>query len=144
MKTHYKEKLENWLAPLKANRWEDKDPNGIAILSDWEIAQVERLIDYLDIVKTPHQQTAETPKLYNDFKQFFNQYDIRRGKNFRETFSQDFVDFYDSIVTQEVIPTVQMVVEQDLPAPIRKDEIESGVELDEFKKGGGYISEEIK
>ena len=87
MKTHYKEKLENWLAPLKANRWEDKDPNGIAILSDWEIAQVERLIDYLDNVKTPHQQTAETPKLYNDFKQFFNQYDIRRGKNFRETFS---------------------------------------------------------
>ena len=144
MKTHYKEKLENWLAPLKANRWEDKDPNGIAILSDWEIAQVERLIDYLDIVKTPHQQTAETPKLYNDFKQFFNQYDIRRGKNFRETFSQDFVDVYDSIVTQEVIPTVQMVVEQDLPAPIRKDEIESGVELDEFKKGGGYISEELK
>ena len=44
----------------------------------------------------------------------------------------------------EVILTVQQIVEQDLPAPIRKDEIESGVELDEFKKGGGYISEELK
>ena len=144
IKTYYKEKLEKWLEPLKANRWEDKDPNGIAILSDWEIAQVERLIDYLDIVKTPHQQTAETDKLYNDFKQFYTQYDVRRGKNFRETFPQRFVDFFDSIKTMEVIPTVQQIVEQDLPAPIRKDEIESGVELDEFKKGGGYISEEIK
>lgn len=144
IKTYYKEKLEKWLEPLKANRWEDKDPNGIAILSDWEIAQVERLIDYLDIVKTPHQQTAETDKLYNDFKQFYTQYDVRRGKNFRETFPQRFVDFFDSIKTMEVIPTVQQIVEQDLPAPIRKDEIESGVELDEFKKGGGYISEELK
>ena len=144
IKTYYKEKLEKWLEPLKANRWEDKDPNGIAILSDWEIAQVERLIDYLDIVKTPHQQTAETDKLYNDFKQFYTQYDVRRGKNFRETFPQRFVEFFDSIKTMEVIPTVQQIVEQDLPAPIRKDEIESGVELDEFKKGGGYISEELK
>jgi hypothetical protein len=98
----------------------------------------------LDIVKTPHQQTAETPKLYNDFKQFYHQYDIRRGKNFKETFPQDFIDFFDSIKTMEVIPTVTQVEENTLPPPISKHEIESPVELDEFKKGGGYISEELK
>jgi len=144
MKTHYKEKLEAWLQPVLEKRWTDLDPNGKALVNDWEISQVERLIDYLDIVKTPHQQTAETEKLYNDFKQFYHQYDIRRGKNFRETFPQDFVDFFDSIKTYDLIPTVQQVEANDLPPPVSKDKIESPVELDEFKKGGGYISEELK
>ena len=144
MKTHYKEKLQAWLEPVVKNRWKDRDPYNKPLVNDWEISQVERLIDYLDIVKTPHQQTAETPKLYNDFKQFYHQYDIRRGKNFKETFPQDFVDFFDSIKTMEVIPTVTQVEENILPPPVSKHEIESPVELDEFKKGGGYISEELK
>jgi len=45
-----------------------------------------RLIDYLDIVKTPHSDTFEMPKLHNDFRQFFSQYDVRRNKNFEKTF----------------------------------------------------------
>jgi hypothetical protein len=62
-----------------------------------EVDQINRLIDYLDIIKTPHRNTAEQPKLYNDFRSFYEQYDQRRGKNFRTTFPQDFVDFIDSI-----------------------------------------------
>lgn len=68
-------------------------------LNEWEVAQVRRLVDYLDTVKTPHQNTAETPKLYNDFKEFYRQYDVRRGKSFRDTFPKEMVDFYDNIET---------------------------------------------
>ena len=143
MKTYYKEKLEAWLEPVVKNRWADKDLNGKALVNDWEISQVERLIDYLDIVKTPHQQTAETSKLYNDFKQFYYQYDIRRGKSFRDTFPQDFVDFYDSIDTSLIIPTVTQVLDNSDELEVL-DRYQSGAELDEFKKGGGYISEELK
>jgi organic radical activating enzyme len=102
MKKFYKEKLQNWLADkvgedkkVDLGHWKG------TILTESEVDQVNRLIDYLDVVKTPHRNTAEQPKLYNDFRSFFEQYDRRRGKNFRETFPRDFVDFIDSI---EMLP----------------------------------------
>jgi len=50
-------------------------------LHEHEINQLQRLIDYLDVVKTPHSESFEMPKLHNDFKQFYTQYDQRRGKD---------------------------------------------------------------
>ena len=47
---------------------------------------LQRLIDYLDVVKTPHSDAFEQTKLLNDFKQFYKQYDQRRNKNFKLTF----------------------------------------------------------
>jgi hypothetical protein len=44
------------------------------------------LIDYLDVVKTPHADAAELTVLQKDFKNFYTQYDQRRNKNFAETF----------------------------------------------------------
>jgi hypothetical protein len=44
------------------------------------------VIDYLDVVKTPHSEAFDMPKLLNDFKQFYTQYDQRRGKDFAATF----------------------------------------------------------
>ena len=55
-----------------------------------------RLIDYLNVVKTPHSEAFERPKLLNDFKQFHTQYDQRRNKNFMQTFPL-LQDWYDSI-----------------------------------------------
>ena len=55
-------------------------------LHEHEINHLQRLIDYLDIVKTPHSDAFDMPRLHNDFKQFYTQYDQRRGKNFTETF----------------------------------------------------------
>jgi organic radical activating enzyme len=95
IKHFYKVKLENWWNNVKSKDLKDK--NGAAVINDWEAAHIERLIDYLDVVKTPHSNTAETPKLYNDFRRFYEQYDQRRGKNFRATFPKIFVDFIDSI-----------------------------------------------
>ena len=58
--------------------------------------QLQRLIDYLDVVKTPHMGAAEQSVLQQDFKQFYQQYDQRRGKNFIETFPA-LADWYNSI-----------------------------------------------
>jgi hypothetical protein len=44
------------------------------------------LIDYLDVVKTPHAGAAEQDKLQKDFKTFYSQYDRRSGKDFEKTF----------------------------------------------------------
>ena len=56
------------------------------LLQEHELNHLRRLIDYLDVVKTPHSESFELPKLHNDFGQFFTQYDQRRGKNFATTF----------------------------------------------------------
>jgi hypothetical protein len=56
------------------------------LLHQMEINQVQRLIDYLDVVKTPHSDTFDLASLHNDFKKFHEQYDQRRGKDFCKTF----------------------------------------------------------
>jgi len=56
------------------------------LMHEHELNQLLRLIDYLNTVKTPHSEAFELPKLLNDFKQFYTQYDTRRNKNFAETF----------------------------------------------------------
>jgi organic radical activating enzyme len=66
------------------------------LLHEHEINHTQRLIDYLDVVKTPHSEAFELPKLLNDFKQFHTQYDERRNKNFTTTFPL-LSDWYDSI-----------------------------------------------
>jgi hypothetical protein len=59
---------------------------GQEYMHEHEINHLNRLINYLDLVKTPHSDSFEMPKLHNDFKQFFTQYDQRRGKDFAKTF----------------------------------------------------------
>jgi len=78
IRIQYKDKLRSWL-----------DANGSDLtLHEYEVRHVERLIDYLDIVKTPHAGADEIATLQHDFKQFYRQYDLRRGKKFRETFPE--------------------------------------------------------
>jgi organic radical activating enzyme len=66
------------------------------VMHEHELNHLQRLIDYLDVVKTPHSEAFEMPKLHNDFRQFFAQYDTRRNKNFVKTFPL-LADWYDSI-----------------------------------------------
>jgi hypothetical protein len=65
--------------------WEESASNR-SICQEFELNHVRRLIDYLKIVKTPHSDTFDMPRLHNDFRQFFDQYDVRRNKNFSDTF----------------------------------------------------------
>jgi len=86
IRTQYKLKLQAW---LDANH---NDP----LMHEYERNQLQRLIDYLDVVKTPHVGAAEQSVLQQDFKQFFSQYDQRRNKNFTETFPA-LADWYNTL-----------------------------------------------
>ena len=66
------------------------------LMHEHELNHLRRLVDYLDVVKTPHSEAFDLPKLRNDFKQFYTQYDQRRGKNFTATFPL-LAEWYDSI-----------------------------------------------
>jgi hypothetical protein len=76
IRTEYGNKLQDWL-----NKHRDNE-----LLHQMEINQLQRLIDYLDVVKTPHDGTFDMPSLHNDFYLFYKQYDERRGKDFCKTF----------------------------------------------------------
>ena len=90
IKTHYKENLSQWLSLHADSKY----------MHEHEINHMLRLIDYLDIVKTPHSDTFEMPTLHNDFYQFFSQYDTRRNKDFRNTFP-NLKEWYDSLQIQQ-------------------------------------------
>lgn len=76
LKQRYKNDLAQWMVEHK----------GHSYLHEHEINHTQRLIDYLDVVKTPHSETFELPKLLVDFRKFYEQYDVRRGKSFTDTF----------------------------------------------------------
>jgi organic radical activating enzyme len=86
IRTGYRLQLEAWLFHNRDN----------PCLHEHEVNHVQRLIDYLDVVKTPHSEAFEMPKLLNDFKQFYTQYDQRRDKVFAKAFP-NLTEWYDSI-----------------------------------------------
>lgn len=90
----YHDEISAWLDSVRSKG--ERDMNGVELLQAWEQDQISRLIEYLDVVKTPHRNTAEQHLLHHDFKVFYEQYDARRGFNFRETFPR-LTDWYDSI-----------------------------------------------
>ena len=65
-------------------------------LHEFEVNQVERLFNYLREVISPHSGAMDTIILQRDFKNFYEQYDQRRGKDFRATFPQ-LVEWYDTL-----------------------------------------------
>ena len=68
-----------------------------------EGAQIERLIDYIEVVNRGHNTTEMDMEMqFHDFKSFYTQYDIRRNKNFQETFPE-IADWYDSLVVDQSI-----------------------------------------
>lgn len=69
---------------------------GSSYLHEHEWNHLQRLVDYLDVVKTPHAGAAEQSMLQQDFKKFYQQYDQRRNKDFESTFSK-LKDWYSAI-----------------------------------------------
>ena len=76
IRTQYRTRLSNFYQAHKDT----------GVLHGFEIDQLKRLIDYLDVVITPHSGAMEQSILQRDFKQFYAQYDTRRSKNFTEAF----------------------------------------------------------
>ena len=90
LRTVFRQRLMTWL-----DAWWDSE-----FLHEHELNHVQRLIDYLDIVKTPHLEAFDRPQLLNDFKQFYTQYDQRRGKVFSLAFPA-LNSWYESIQIQQ-------------------------------------------
>jgi organic radical activating enzyme len=76
LRTQFKNNLQAWM-----NTHHDHP-----LLHEYEINHLQRLIDYLDVVKTPHSDSFDISSLLNDFKKFYTQYDQRRDKDFVTTF----------------------------------------------------------
>ena len=68
----------------------------VDVLHEFEINQIGRLVSYLKEVTSPHSGAMDTIILQRDFKNFYEQYDQRRGKDFRATFPQ-LAEWYDTL-----------------------------------------------
>ena len=78
LRTQYRSTLVEFLVRHK----------GHSYLHEHEINHVLRLVDYLDVVKTPHEGAADVAVLRKDFRSFYTQYDQRRGLSFESTFPE--------------------------------------------------------
>jgi pyruvate-formate lyase-activating enzyme len=65
-------------------------------LHEFEVNQIGRLVSYLREVISPHSGAMTNSILQRDFKNFYEQYDQRRGKDFRATFPQ-LAEWYDTL-----------------------------------------------
>lgn len=86
IRMHHRDRLQQWMDVYA----------DYAVVHPHERNHVQRLIDYLDVVKTPHSEAFDLDRLYNDFGQFYQQYDQRRDKNFGQTFP-DLAEWYGSL-----------------------------------------------
>ena len=95
-------KFTRWFAERK------QDADFDEMFSINEQAQIQRLIDYIEVVKTGHVTTeSEYETHFHDFKSFYDQYDKRRGKDFKKTFPELAV-WYDQLIVDDTIPDVEV------------------------------------
>ncbi len=97
-KQYVHDKLKTW--------FENKE--NLELLHEGEVAQIQRVIDYIEVVDKGHIATEnEMDKHFHDFKSFYEQYDKRRGKDFCKTFPE-LADWYNSIEVDYSIPNVSI------------------------------------
>ena len=91
----------------KIQVWLDKHRDS-GLLLEHEISQTQRVIDYVDGVDQGHARAeADKDKHFHDFKSFYEQYDVRRGKDFKKTFPM-LAEWYDSIQVDKSIKDVKL------------------------------------
>jgi hypothetical protein len=77
-----------------SNRW--GRGSSFDLLHEFEQNQLDRLIDYVDVVQNPHEEAMSQTILQRDFKNFYSKYDARRGKDFCATFP-DLANWYNTL-----------------------------------------------
>jgi len=99
------EHLQNWAENLIK---ENKETNLHTEASLWGLVnQVYRLCEYLREVTQGHRFASDLESREKDFKSFYTQYDIRRGKNFIETFPE-LADWYNSIDATKIDKIIEI------------------------------------
>ena len=90
LRERHRQRLVAWIIRHKGSNY----------LHEYEINHVMRLIDYLDVVKTPHSDAFDLLLLHSDFRNFYQQYDQRRSKSFSDTFP-NLVPWYNDLQLQQ-------------------------------------------
>lgn len=102
LKNEVREKLKWWYDVHKHS----------PLFNDGEKAQIERLIDYIEVVNKGHNSVSDDKNaLHHDFKSFYTQYDMRRKKDFRSTFPQPLVQWYDSLETRKTFHVIDTLID---------------------------------
>jgi organic radical activating enzyme len=91
----------------KLSMWWRKNKKN-PLINMYEGAQIQRLVDYIEVVNRGHNTTEMDLELqFHDFKSFYSQHDKRRNKNFVKTFPE-LEEWYNSIKVDQSIPDVRM------------------------------------
>jgi organic radical activating enzyme len=89
--------------------WINKNYDGGAnFFLDWERDGMLRLVSYIRQVDTGHSHTSSLETRERDWKSFYTQYDIRRNKNFVETFPM-LKEWWDSIPETNITPLKEVI-----------------------------------
>lgn len=92
IKEHCRKNLLDWFTVNKVH------------LTEGESAQVQRLIDYIEVVVSPHHRASDDKEvLHHDIKSFYQQYDLRRNKDVN-VFPAIFTDWLKTIEIDKTIP----------------------------------------
>jgi hypothetical protein len=117
--------IEKWIN----DNWDD-EKNGFI---QWEKDSMTRLVTYIREVSTGHAFTSSLESRERDFKSFYTQYDMRRGKNFLEAFPM-LKEWWDSIPETNIAPLKGLVDGDDAKSNRYVDEV-----LDTAKKEGWVL-----
>jgi len=91
----------------KLSMWWRKNKKN-PLINMYEGAQIQRLVDYIEVVNRGHNTTEMDMELqFHDFKSFYSQHDKRRNKNLVKTFPE-LEEWYNSIKVDQSIPNVSM------------------------------------
>jgi hypothetical protein len=101
---------------LQINTWFEKHKTN-SLLGDSEKAQIQRLLDYIDVLDKGHIMAPnDKALLFHDFKSFFTQYDTRRKKNLVETFPR-LKEWYDSIELRKIFDIKPLALNAGISPP---------------------------
>ena len=118
--------IEAWIN----KNWNGGD-NGFV---EWERDGMLRLVSYIREIQTGHSFTSSLETRERDFKSFYMQYDVRRNKNFVETFPQ-LKEWWDSIPLTHLEPLSGLVDGDDAKSNRYVDEV-----MDTAKKEGWILN----
>jgi organic radical activating enzyme len=116
-------------------KWINKNYDGGGnFFLDWERDGMMRLVSYIREIETGHNHTSSLETRERDFKSFYTQYDVRRNKNFIETFPE-LKEWWDSIPETNIKPLKSVIEGDDAKSNRYVDEV-----MDTAKKEGWVLN----
>lgn len=116
-------------------QWINKNYDGGAnFFLDWERDGMLRLVSYIRQVDTGHSYTSSLQTRERDWKSFYTQYDIRRNKNFVETFPM-LKEWWDSIPETNIKPLKEVIDGDDAKSNRYVDDV-----METAKKEGWVLN----